>query len=135
MFLVNYVGKNTLVWQHSMTKFWCRFTPPTQFSNTIHKTFHNLFHNSVIYAYDCNCILGTYLLSSKYFTHSGFSNNCLPLLISSFMMARLFSNWCNDFSCLSINSSTFSIQLGAMSLVELSMIPSKNSMWGFNSSP
>merc|ERR1712012_168319 len=37
------------------------------------------------------------------------------------------SNWERDFSCLSINSSTFSRQDGAMSLVEDNMIPSRNS--------
>merc|ERR1719429_468641 len=46
----------------------------------------------------------------------------------SVTMFLLESNWERDFSCLSINSSTFSRQDGAMSLVEDNMIPSRKNM-------
>merc|ERR1719211_56619 len=51
----------------------------------------------------------------------------------SVTMFLLESSWDRDFSCLSISSSTFSRQEGAMSLVEDSMMPSRNSTWGFSS--
>merc|ERR1719348_2531743 len=41
----------------------------------------------------------------------------------SVTMLFLESSWERDFSCLSINSSTFSMQEGAMYLVEDNMIP------------
>merc|ERR1719340_192881 len=43
----------------------------------------------------------------------------------SVTMFLLESSWDKDFSCLSMSSSTFSRQEGAMSLVEDSMIPSR----------
>merc|ERR1712038_2222237 len=49
----------------------------------------------------------------------------------SVTMFLLESSWERDFSCLSISSSTFSRREGAMSLVEDSMMPSRNSTWGF----
>merc|ERR1719384_732526 len=52
----------------------------------------------------------------------------------SVTMFLLASSWERDFSCRSMSSSTFSRQEGAMSLVEDSMIPSRNSTWGFSSS-
>merc|ERR1712152_115437 len=48
----------------------------------------------------------------------------------SVTMFLLESNWERDFSCLSISSSTFSRQEGAISLVEDNIIPSRNSTWG-----
>ena len=60
--------------------------------------------------------------------YSGFPRSILPLSIKSLTGTFLESNWDMDFSCLSINSSTFSIQLGATSRVELIIIPSKNSI-------
>merc|ERR1711994_291247 len=66
---------------------------------------------------------------------SGFSRIFLPFSIRSLTTFLLVSNWTRDFSCLSMSSSTFSTQEGAMSRVEESMMPSRNSIWGFSSSP
>jgi len=59
-----------------------------------------------------------FFVEITFFTYSGFSKSCLPLVMSSRTTALLVSSWLSDFSCLSINSSTFSMQLGAMSRVE-----------------